>query len=239
MNFQGCHAINQSFTVTAEGIVACTLTQTIVKNSLQRAYVFTNLFFHDITMREVKKLTDKIKNMYEVIIRSSDIAPDDVDRIFPNISARFATELGNNSLDPLIKVELAKIKPTMMLTLNKDEQKQIDKMKVSIFNTEVNKFKKAIIITQDNLGKPYEISLSAKYINNLPERCRRFLKPTIKMLAYMDGLQFDQFDISPDYRITYTWSNTHPQFDEESMKDQIKKIMATNKQTTPEDNDNQ
>jgi len=234
MNFQGCSAIDHSFTVTKEGIVACMLTKTIVKNSLQRAYIFTNLFFHDITMREIEKLAKRIRNAHEVIIRSSDIAADDVDRIFPNISARFASEIGNNSLDPLIKLELAKIKPTLMLTLSKEEQKQIDRMKISIFNTEVNKFKKAIIITQDNLGKPYEISLSEKFINNLPERSLRFLKPTIKMLAYMDGLQFEQFEISPTYRITYTWSNVHPQFDEEAMKDQIKLIMSTDK----EDDDN-
>ena len=233
MNFQGCYAINQSFQVTDTGVIACTLTKTLVKNSLQRAYIFTNLFFHDITMREIEKLCKKIRNAHEIIIRSSAIEPDDVDALFPNISARFASELGNNSLDPLIKLELAKIKPTMMLSLSKDEQKQIERMKSSIFNTEVNKFKKAIIITQDNLGKPYEISLSEKYINNLPERSRFVLKPTIKMLAYMDGLKFDQFEISPSYKITYTWSPERIQFNEEEIKDQIKKIMAVGDKEEP------
>lgn len=233
MNYQGCSAINQSFTVTSEGVVACTLTQRLVKNSLQRAYIFTNLFFYDITEREVEKLRKRIRNAHEVIVRSSDFDPDDVDRIFPNISARFSAELGNNSLDALIKLELAKIKPTLMLTLSKEEKKQIDQMHISIFNTEVNKFKKALIITQDNLGKPYEISLSEKYVNNLPERSRRFLKPTIKMLAYMDGLQFATFEISPDYKITYTWSQERPQFDEEAMKEIVKEIMATKEEATP------
>ena len=46
------------------------------------------------------------------------------------------------------------------------------------------------------------------------------------MLAYMDALQFDQFEISPDYQITYTWSDEHPQFDEEALKDEIKAIIA-------------
>jgi len=226
MNFQGCNAINRSFTVTEDGIIACMLTEKLVKNSLQRAYIFTNLFFYDIVMREIDKLCTKIKKAHEIVVRSSDFAPDDVDRIFPNVSARFQSELGNNSLDPLIKSELGKIKPTMMLTLTKDEQKKIDQMKSSIFNTEVSKFKKALIITQDNKGKPYEISLSEKYVNNLPERSRRFLKPTIKMLAYMDGLQFATFEISPTYKITYTWSNNHNTFEEEPLKDAIKAIMT-------------
>jgi len=231
MNYQSCEAINNNFSVNAEGVVACMLTQTLVKNSMQRAYIFTNLFFHDITEREVEKLRQKIRNMHDVVVRSSDFAPDDVDRLFPNISTRFASEVGNNSLDPLIKEELAKIKPTLMLSLSKNEQKQIDQMKMSIFNTEVNKFKKALIITQDNKGKPYEFTLSEKYITNLPERCRRFMKPTIKMLAYMDGLQFETFEITPNYKIKYTWSNIHPQFNEEALKNEIKAIMT--KKETP------
>ena len=226
MNYQGCVAINQSFTVTESGAIACMLTQRLVENSLQRAYVFTNLFFHDITEREINKLSNRIKKTYQIVVQSTDFDPTDVDHIFPNLSARFATELGNNSLDPLIKLELAKVKPTLMLTLSKEEQKQIDQMKISIFNTEVNKFKKAVIITQDNLGKPYEISLSEKYINNLPERCRRLLKPTIKMLAYMNGLKFKTFEISPSYKITYTWAEDHAQFDEEAIKAEIKEIMS-------------
>lgn len=234
MNYQGCAAINQSFTVNEDGQIMCTATKTIVKNSLQRAYIFTNLFFYDITKREVAKLGAKIRKTYDIIIGSSEFAPDDVDHLFPNISARFATEVGNNSLDPLIKLELAKIKPTMMLQLSKAEQKQIDQMHISICNAEINKFKKALIITQDNKGKPYVISLSEKYVNNLPDRCRRFLKPTIKMLAYMDGLQFDRFEIAPNYQITYTWADVHPKFDEEATKDAIKAIMAAE----PESSDN-
>ena len=226
MNYASADAINRSFSVTNDGQIACEIAKTMVKNSMQRAYIFTNLFFYDITEREINKLRAKINKTYEVVIGSSEFAPDDVDHLFPNISARFATEVGNNSLDPLIKLELAKVKPTMMLQLSKAEQKQIDQMHNSICNTEINKFKKALIITQDNKGKPYIITLSEKYVNNLPPRCRRFLKPTIKMLAYMDGLQFDQFEITPDFQITYTWSDVHPQFDEEALKDQIKAIMA-------------
>ena len=229
MNYQGCEALNRTFTVNEDGEIICTTNQTRVKNSLQRAYIFTSLFFYDITTREINKLGAKIRQTYEVVIGSSEFAPDDVDHLFPNISARFTTEVGNNSLDPLIKLELAKVKPTMMLQLSKAEQKQIDQMHISICNTEINKFKKALIITQDNRGKPYEITLSPKYISNLPERCRRFLKPTIKMLAYMDGLQFDRFEITPDYHITYTWADVHPTFDEEALKDEIKTIMASDK----------
>lgn len=226
MNYQSCYAINQGFTITDDGKIACPSAETLVSNSMQRAYIFTNLFFYDITEREVNKLYNKIRKTYEVVIGSSEFAPDDVDHLFPNISARFATEVGNNSLDPLIKTELAKIKPTMMLQLSKDEQRQIEQMRASICNTEINKFKKALIITQDNKGKPYEISLSEKYVNNLPERCRRILKPTIKMLAYMDGLQFETFEISPEYRIKYTWSDVHPKFDEEPIKETIKRLIA-------------
>lgn len=226
MNYQSCTAINQCFTVDEDGQVICTKSREIAKKGLQRAYIFTNLFFYDITQREVDKLRAKIRKSYEIIIGSSEFAPDDVDHLFPNISARFASEVGNNSLDPLIKVELAKIKPTMMLQLSKEEQKQIDQMYISICNTEINKFKKALIITQDNKGKPYEFTLSEKYITNLPPRCLRFLKPTIKMLAYMDGLQFDQFDIAIGYHITYTWADVHPKFDEEAMKNEIKALIA-------------
>lgn len=231
MNYASADAINRSFTVMEDGQIVCETTKRFVENSLQRAYIFTNLFFYDITEREVNKLYAKIRKTYEIVIGSSEFAPDDVDHLFPNISARFATEVGNNSLDPLIKLELAKVKPTMMLQLSKDEQKQIDQIHLSICNTEINKFKKALIITQDNKGKPYVITLSEKYVNNLPPRCRRFLKPTIKMLAYMDGLQFDQFEISPDYKITYTWADVHPKFEEEPLKDAIKAIMAGNTDT--------
>lgn len=226
MDYRTCEAINRNFNLTEDGQITCPVARTMVKNSMQRAYIFTNMFFYDITEREIKKLSTKIRKVYDVVIASTDFAPDDVDHLFPNISARFATELGNNSLDPLIKIELAKVKPTMMLQLSKTEHKQIDQLRVSICNTEISKFKKAIIITQNNKGKPYEISMSEKYINNLPERCRRLLKPTIKMLAYMDGLQFDQFEISPEYKITYTWSDVHPKFEEEPLKDELKAIIA-------------
>lgn len=232
MNYQGCEAINRSFSVT-DGIVSCDLTKIIIRNSMQRAYIFTNLFFYDITQREIEKLRKKILNMRDIVIKSTDFAPDDVDRLFPNISARFSSEIGNNSLDPIIKEELAKIKPTLMLSLSKDEQKKIDQIKISIFNTEINKFKRALIITQDNKGKPYEFTLSQKYVENLPERCRLFLKPTIKMLAYMDGLQFETFEITPSYKIKYTWSDIHPQFDEETLKNEIKEIMTVKNTGNP------
>ncbi len=228
MNYASAEAINRCFTVLEDGKIVCETNHTIVRNSLQRAYIFTNLFFYDITQREMAKLSNKIRKTYEVVIGSSEFEPDDVDHLFPNISARFTTEIGNNSLDPLIKLELAKVKPTMMLQLSRAEQKDIDQIHLSICNTEIFKFKKALIITQDNKGKPYEISLSEKYVTNLPDRCRRFLKPTIKMLAYMDGLKFDQFEISPAYKITYTWSNERAEFNEEELKDQIKTIIAGN-----------
>lgn len=232
MNYQGCEVINRCFTVN-DGIISCTPARTLVYNSMQRAYIFTNLFFYDITQREIEKLRKKIRNMHEIVVGSSDFAPDDVDHLFPIISTRFNSEIGNNSLDALIKEELATIKPTLMLSLTKAEQKQIDQMKASIFNTEINKFKKALIITQDNKGKPYEFTLSEKYINNLPERCRLFLKPTIKMLAYMDGLQFATFEISPLYKIKYTWSDIHPQFNEEELKDQIKTLIKGKDEENP------
>lgn len=233
MDYHSCEAINRSFTVTEEGLIGCTLTKTMVNNSLQRAYIFTNLFFYDITQREIEKICQKIRATREIIISSTDIAPDDVDRLFPNIAVRFRSEVGNSSLDPMIKMELAKVKRTMTLELTKAEQKQVDQIYISICNTEINKFKKALIITQDNKGKPYEITLSEKYVSKLPERCRRFLKPTIKMLAYMDGLQFDTFTISPDYKITYTWSTEHNQFEEEPLKNEIKAIMTPKDDTTP------
>lgn len=232
MDYHSCEAINRSFIVTDDGQVACMLTKTLVKNSLQRAYIFTNLFFYDITQREIEKLCRKIRNVHDIIVSSTDIAPDDVDKLLPNIAVRFRSEVGDNSLEPLIKMELAKIKRTMSLELSKAEQKQIDQMYISICNTEINRFKKALIITQDNKGKPYVITLSDKYINNLPPRCLRFLKPTIKMLAYMDGLQFATFDISLDYKITYTWSAEHNQFDETPLKDAIKAIMSKPQDTT-------
>ena len=59
------------------------------------------------------------------------------------------------------------------------------------------------------------------------------------MLAYMDGLKFDQFEISPTYKITYTWSPERIQFNEEELKDQIKKIMAVGDKEDPTPSDNQ
>ena len=227
MNYRTCEAINHNFVVTETGSVACPAVQELVDNSLQRAYIFANLFFYDITEREINKLAAKIAAKRATVVESSGIPDDDVERLFPNLSAQFKTEIGDNSLDPLIKLELAKTSKHLSLQLSKDEQKQVEAMRHAICDQEIAKFKKAVIFTTDNLGRPYTVNFSEKYINNLPPRCKQLLKPTIKMLAYMNGLQFDKFDLAPDYTsLVYTWADVHPTFDEESIKDQIKSVIA-------------
>ena len=227
MNYRTCEAINTNFIVTPAGSVACPAIEELVENSLQRAYIYTNLFFYDITEREINKLANKIAVKRAAIVESSGIPDDDVERLFPSLSAQFKTEVGDNSLDPLIKLELAKTSKHLSLQLTKDEHKQIDAMKHAICEQEIAKFKRAVIFTTDNLGKPYQVNFAEKYINNLPPRCKRIIKPTIKMLAYMDGLQFDQFELDPDLTtLTYTWSAEKPTFDEEKLKDDIKSMIA-------------
>ncbi len=226
MNYRTCEAMNHNFTVTDAGAIACPAAQEMIEDSLQRAYIFANLFFYDITQREIDKLAAKINTKRAAIVASSGIPNDAVERLFPNLSAQFKQEVGDNSLDPLIKLELAKTSKHLSLQLTKDEQKTLDALQAAICDQEIAKFKKAVIFTQDNHGQPYQVNFSEKYINNLPPRCKRFLKPTIKMLAYMDGLQFDQFTLAFDYTLTYTWAPVHPTFDENAVKDAIKAVIA-------------
>lgn len=227
MNYRTCEAINHNFIVTDDGDIACPVSQVIVENSLQRAYIFANLFFYDITQREMGKLTAKIEARRQTVIADAGIQPDDVDTLFTNLATYFQAETGDNSLDPLIKLHLGQIKKQLSLQLNKDEQKQIDAMHEAICHTEMVKFKKSVIFTQDNKGKPYQVNFSEKYLANLPPRAKKILKPTIKMLAYLDGLQFDQFTLDLDARkLTYTWADVHPTFDENQTKDAIKSLIA-------------
>lgn len=227
MNYRSCEAINHNFIVTEGGDLACPISQVVVENSLQRAYIFTNLFFYDITEREVDKLYAKIDKKRQTVIASAGVAGDDVDTLFANLSAQFKMEVGDNSLDPLIKILLSQTKKQLSLQLSKEEQKQVDTMKDAICHTEILKFKKAVLFTQDNKGKPYQVNFSQKYLNNLPLRAKRLLKPTIKMLAYMDGLQFATFEMDLDAgKITYTWADAHPTFDENALKDAIKSLIA-------------
>lgn len=227
MNYRTCEAINTNFRVNDLGDVLCPVAEVLVNNSLQRAYIFTNLFFYDLTQREIGKLTKKIKDKHETVVQSAGLAPDAVEQIFPNLSAQFQQEVGDNSLDPLIKFELGKIKPHLSLQLSPGEKNKLDQMYSAICEREITKFKKAVIFTQDNKGKPYEVTFSQKYIDNLPPRCQQVLKPTIKMLAYMDGRIFDQFQLGYDHKLTYTWSYKQANFDEEKLKDAIKKLIAT------------
>lgn len=227
MNYRSCEAINHNFEITERGKIACPQAQLIVHDSLQRAYIFTNLFFYDITEREVNKLYDKIESKRQTVIASAGLAADDVNTLFANLSAQFKTEIGDNSLDPLIKILLSRTKKQLSLQLTKEEKKQVDAMKQAICHSEILKFKKAVIFTQDNKGKPYQVNFSEKYLTNLPARAKRILKPTIKMLAYMDGLQFDTFEFDPDAgTLTYTWADAHPTFDEPALKDAIKSLIA-------------
>lgn len=227
MNYRTCEAINHNFIVTDDGDVACPVSQVIVHDSLQRAYIFANLFFYDITQREMDKLTAKIDARRQTVIADAGLQPDDVDTLFANLSAYFRQEAGDNSLDPLIKVHLSQTKKQLSLQLSKDEQKQLEAMKEAICHTEMVKFKKSVIFTQDNKGKPYQVNFSPKYLGNLPPRAKKILKPTIKMLAYLDGLQFDQFALDLDAnKLTYTWADVHPTFDENQTKDAIKSLIA-------------
>ena len=227
MNYRTCEAINTNFRVNDLGDVLCPVAEVLVNNSMQRAYIFANLFFYDLTQREIGKLTKKIKDKHETIVQSSGLDADAVEQIFPNLSAQFQQEVGDNSLDPLIKFELGKIKPHMSLQLSPGEKNQLDQMYAAICEREMTKFKKAVIFTHDNKGKPYEVTFSQKYIDNLPPRCQQLLKPTIKMLAYMDGWVFDKFELGYDHKLVYTWSLNKAKFDEEKLKDEIKKLIAT------------
>ena len=49
----------------------------------------------------------------------------------------------------------------------------------------------------------------------------------------MDGLQFETFEITPSYKIKYTWSDIHPQFNEETLKNEIKEIMTVKNTGNP------
>ncbi len=226
MDYRSCLAIDASFKITENGDVVCPKSEMIVRNSLERAYVFTNLFFKDITEREINKIRKKILAKKDTVISSSSIDESKVEIIFPQISAYFKTEVGNNSLDPLIKTELSKIKPHLSLQLSKTEKMGLDSMYQSICMLEIQKFTKNVIFTTDNNGKPYKIDFSEKYIAALPERAKRILKPTIKMIAYMQGLKFKTFELTDNYDLSYTWEEERHVFHESELKEKIKSVIA-------------
>lgn len=226
INYRTCEAMNHNFQLTDNGAVACPAAEVLIYNSLQRAYILCNLFFYDIVQREVGKLTQRIMDKRTTVIQSSGMAEDAVEKQFVALSNQFAAELGDHSLDPLIKAELGKIKPLLALQLTKAEQKQLDEMYHAICADEISKFKAAVLFPNQQ-DKPYTINFSQKFLDNLPERSRRCLKPTIKMLAYLDGQKFTQFDLSPDQlHLTYTWDPQPVQFDEEKLKDELKSVIA-------------
>lgn len=227
MNYRTCEAINHNFELTDDGDIACPVAQLMVDNSMQRAYIYANLFFYDITEREVQKLYDKIEQKRQNVIADAGVAADDVDTLFANLSAQFKMQVGDNSLDPLIKILLSQTKKQLALQPTKEDYKQIDVMKDAICHTEIQKFKKSVIFTQDNKGQPYQVDFKEKYLNNLPPRAKKILKPTIKMLAYMDGLQFATFNLDlAAYRLIYTWADVHPTFNEDALKQEIKSLIA-------------
>jgi hypothetical protein len=60
----------------------------------------------------------------------------------------------------------------------------------------------------------------------LTPRAKRLLGPAVKMAALFNNMGFSSFNLSPEYKLTYNWSTEQKEFDEESVKDEIKRIMS-------------
>jgi hypothetical protein len=230
MDFKSCFIINDNFTVADDGTIICVLSGTPVIDSVEKAYVFINLFFHDIIEIELNKLIKKIHDKTDAITAEAGIDATATDKLFPQLSSMFKQELGDNSFDGLIKLELAKIKPHISLDLSKEEEEIIERMHDALYFTEFEKFRNTVLLPdkKPNNPEPKEIIFSPKYIASLSLRAKRLLGPAIKMCAYMIGRQFAQFTLSPEFKLTYLWSSESHQFNEEDIKNRIKAIMAGN-----------
>jgi hypothetical protein len=225
MDCKSCSVINDNFILTDDGKVFCTRSKKMIADPLERAYIFINFFFWDIIQTELNKLAKKINDRKDAIVASAEIDPNATDKIFPQLSTMFKQETKSNALDGLIKLELGKIRPHISLNLTKAEEQDVEKLHNAIYKTEFDKFRNTVIITEEP-QKPKEINFSPEYIAALLPRARRLLGSAIKMTAYIYGMEFEQFDMTPEYKLTYLWSKNTHRFNEDMLKERIKAVIA-------------
>jgi hypothetical protein len=227
MDYRSCEVIDKNFKLEKDGTVTCVLSNQVVTDSVCRAYIFANMFFHDFVDTELRKIYGQLDDKKNELIDSANIPPDAVEKLYPPLSNTMKEMLGNSAMDGLIKNELSKIKPHISLIMTAEEEANLKRLQSATFITEFDHFKKTIIVFDEEMEKEKEMNFTPEFLRTLTPRGKRLLSPAIKMTALLsNGLQFAKFNLSPEFNLKYTRARDRQPFDEEATKNKIKEIMA-------------
>jgi hypothetical protein len=240
MDYRSCEIINKNFKLNKDGTLLCVLSNQVVTDSVCRAYVFANMFFYDYVDQELGKIYRKLDDKKNELIDSANIPPEAVEKLYPPLSNTMKEIVGNSDLDGLIKRELSKVRPHISLILTPEEEENLKKLQNAIFVLEYDKFKKTVMVMDEEMELQKELDFTNDFLKFLTPRGKRLLAPAIKMTALLtNGMSFNKFVLSPEYNLKYTWARNKQEFNEEEVKDKIKEIMSAaidpNDYSEPED----
>lgn len=229
MDFKGCKVLNDRFRLDQQFNVILATNGSPVTDGLAKGYVYSAMFLYDEVDKEIKKLEKVVrKQMDAVLMESPNIQ---VPILLLEISRRVAKQIGDDSLDALIKEVLSERQKHISLATEQKEVEKLNIIKESIFTeTAANLFQTVIENSSVNIAGYNDIVLAEAYVGKMTPRQKRLLSPALKMVGFMNDRRIDELSITPDFHVVFkAYSLPQPFHEkEEGIKTYLKNLMGGN-----------
>lgn len=229
MDFKGCKVLNDRFRLDQQFNVVLATNGSPVTDGLAKGYVYSAMFLYDEVDKEIKKLEKVVrKQMDAVLMESPNIQ---VPILLLEISRRVAKQIGDDSLDALIKEVLSERQKHISLATEQKEVEKLNIIKESIFTeTAANLFQTVIENSSVNIAGYNDIVLAEAYVGKMTPRQKRLLSPALKMVGFMNDRRIDELSITPDFHVVFkAYSLPQPFHEkEEGIKTYLKNLMGGN-----------
>ena len=225
--------MHELFTLDKDFNLVLTGTNKLFEDSLQKAYIYANLYFYDEIQKEMEKLRALVRKLHDDIIAELGLDPNEPEKLLLELSTRVRNALGgDDSLDAVIKEMLAERSKHMSLVPSDEERKKVITIQEAIFIELTDAFYNMTFHSARDVDGKKVFRLAQEYINLMSMRQKKLLSPTVKMVGFANQIKMNEFELTQDWSVRYIPEQITQPFSkqEDAMKAQIKEFAQKNMQ---------
>jgi len=234
MNYKTCKRLNDNFVLDEKFDIFLAVRNNLsgettgkvpVTDPMAKGYIYACLYFYDEVEKEVNKLRAMINRMLDEVNLEANI-PEPAKKLM-ELSARARGAIGDDSLDAMIKEELAKEERAISLIPDAQEIEKLEKILDSIFTELFESFSMVTLHKTKDEGPYKTFRFTDEYIAALTERQKKLLAPAIRMIGFENSVKLNDFEVRPDWSVRYIPERLSENFEakEEEIKFNLKQMM--------------
>jgi len=225
MTFKTAKKIENAFVLDQNFEIVLRDSKQKLEDPMCKGYVYANLYFYDEVEKEIDKLRSMIKKIHDEITVDIGGDPNDVQKLLMELCTRVRNQIGEDSLDVLVKEMLAERCKHMCLMTDAREHEKLEKICSAIFMELVAAFFDMTIHNARDLdGGVKTFRFSKQYVEKLTPRQKKLLAPALRMVGFENQVKLNDFELAQDWTVKYKPERLPTAFarQEDTIKDQIK-----------------